>query len=326
LKKTALFVPACLLLLSGFLSGCSSERLSPVSAGEDYVVTVNIQDHSLSFIETDSDQEITWSMPFSFRRAEFLTDDHLLLYGKELDRVYVYQLSSGKQLTEWKTGKGIENMVRSSDGSNVYAADQHRHSLRVFNPKGKQLKEVKLDSAPFTIIESHDKLYVSSYEKADMYVIDKASWKVTDRFQTHPRTVGGFIDEKKDELWLGGHGSGEMIQDDIYIYSLSNGTLKEKVAAPVMPIDFVKSGNELYALSHGSNELWKIDYETKRIIKKIETGSNPFSMKQFQNKLYIASYDSNKVQIIDLSTFQTTKQIPVGTGPFQLLVREDETP
>ncbi|MFC3886165.1 hypothetical protein ACFOU2_22830 [Bacillus songklensis] len=322
MKKTALFVPACLLLLTG----CSSEHLSSVSPKEDYVVTVNIQDHSLSFIETDSHKEVTWVMPFSFQRAEFLTSDQLLLYGKELDGVYIYELSSGKQLDKWKTGKGIENMIRSSDASKVYAADQHRRSLRVFTPEGKQLKEVKLDSAPFTIIESNDKLYVSSYEKADMYVIDKASWKVTDRFQTHPRAVGGFIDEKKDELWLGGHGSGEMIQDDIYIYSLSNGTLKEKIAAPVMPVDFAKSGNELYVLSHGSNDLWKIDYKTKRIMKKIETGSNPFSMKRFRNKLYIASYDSNKVQIIDLSTFQTIKQIPVGTGPFQLLVREDETP
>ncbi|MDQ0243031.1 YVTN family beta-propeller protein [Bacillus fengqiuensis] len=321
MQKTVLFVLACPWLLTS----CSSpERLPSIPVQADYVMTVNIQDHSLSFIDTESYEEKTWTLPFAFQRAVFLTEDQLLLYGKELDRAYVYELSSGKALGEWKTGKGIENMVLSADGTHVYAADQKRNSLRVFTLDGKQHEEMKLDSAPFTILESSDKLYVASYEEAYMSVILKSSWKTAGTFPAPPRSVGGWIDENKDELWLGGHGSGEQIQDDIYIYSLTDGTLKEKITTPVMPIDFARAQNHVYALSHGSNELWKIDYDTKRIEEKIETGSNPFSMKLFQDKLYIASYDSNKVQVVDLKTFQTIKQIPVGTGPFQLFVREEE--
>lgn len=321
LKKTALLVSVCLSLLT---SCSSTERLPSIPVDEDYVMTVNIQDHSLSFIDLESYEEKTWALPFAFQRAVFLTDDRLLLYGKEMDSAYVYELSSGKKLDEWKTGKGIENMVLSADGSHLYAADQKRNSVRVFTLDGKQREEVKLDSAPFTILESHDKLYAASYEEAHMNVILKSTWKTTGTFPTPPRSVGGWIDEKKNELWLGGHGSGEQIQDDIYIYSLTSGKLKEKIATPVMPVDFAHSQDYVYALSHGSNELWKIDYDTKRIKEKIETGSNPFSMKLFQNKLYIASYDSNKVQVVDLTTFQTIKQIQVGTGPFQLFVREEE--
>ncbi|WP_078410896.1 YncE family protein [Priestia abyssalis] len=321
MKKAVLFVLAC----SWLLTSCSSpEQLPSIPVQEDYVMTVNIQDHSLSFIDTESYEEKTWTLPFAFQRAALLTDDQLLLYGKELDRVYIYELSSGKATDEWKTGKGIENMVLSKDGTHVYAADQKRHSLRVFTLDGKQHEEIKLDSAPFTILESSDKLYAASYEEAYISVISKSSWKTIGTFPAPSRSVGGWIDEQKDELWLGGHGSGEQIQDDIYIYSLTGGTLKETITTPVMPIDFAHDQDHVYVLSHGSSELWKIDYDTKRIEEKLETGSNPFSMKLFHEKLYIASYDSNKVQVVDLKTFETIKQIPVGTGPFQLFVREEE--
>jgi YVTN family beta-propeller protein len=321
LKKTVLFVSACLWLLAG----CSSSEQFPViPPQEDYVITANIQDHSLSFINPASYETTTWTLPFAFERALLLEADRLLLYGKELDRAYVYELSTGRKIGEWKTGSGIGHMVLSTDGSLIYAADQVKNALRTFSLDGTQRHEVKLQSAPFTILESHDKLYVNSYEEERMNVIAKSSWRKIADFPTQSRTVGGWVDEEKEELWLGGHGSGEYIQDDIYVYSLTDGQLKEKIHTPVMPIDFIRSRDLMYVLSHGSNDLWKIDYETKQVQGKIETGSNPFSMKQLHRKLYIASYDSNKVQVIDLGSFETIQQIPVGTGPFQVLVREED--
>lgn len=41
--------------------------------------------------------------------------DEILVYGKQLEYMYVYSLAEGRQVEKYKTGKGIVNVVVSAD-------------------------------------------------------------------------------------------------------------------------------------------------------------------------------------------------------------------
>ena len=44
--------------------------------------------------------------------------EEILVYGKQLEYMYVYSLAEGRQVEKYKTGKGIVNVVVSEDKSN----------------------------------------------------------------------------------------------------------------------------------------------------------------------------------------------------------------
>ncbi len=44
--------------------------------------------------------------------------EDILVYGKQLEYMYVYSLAEGRQVEKYKTGKGIVNVVVSEDKNN----------------------------------------------------------------------------------------------------------------------------------------------------------------------------------------------------------------
>ncbi|GAA3328545.1 hypothetical protein GCM10020331_072910 [Ectobacillus funiculus] len=47
--------------------------------------------------------------------------DTIAVYGQNLEVVYLYSLSKGTEVGEWKTGKGITNIIVSSSGKRYTA-------------------------------------------------------------------------------------------------------------------------------------------------------------------------------------------------------------
>lgn len=44
--------------------------------------------------------------------------EDILVYGKQLEYMYVYSLVEGRQVEKYKTGKGIVNVIVSEDKNN----------------------------------------------------------------------------------------------------------------------------------------------------------------------------------------------------------------
>ncbi|CAM4054452.1 WD40 repeat domain-containing protein [Mesobacillus thioparans] len=308
---------------TALLSACSFDSFEPIPNDSSIISTVNIKDMTLSFYDMDKGEKLPdWRVDRPYIGGMMLPDeDTILLYGQTLETVDLYSLSRGEKIDSWETGEGIVNSLLVADGKEIAFADQNRESIRFFDVSGKEVKEVKSEKDPLTLLEAEDKLYVISYNQEMLTAINVDDKERLPGFKVHPAAAGAIMSSGKDELWIGGHGKGTQIEDRIHIYDLNSGTLKKEIQAPIMPVDFTKNEDNIFVLSHGSNTLYKLAGDgTKQ--GSIKVGANPFEIELFEDKLIVAGYDSNEVYIIDPGNLFIEKTLKVGDGPFQIVTRE----
>lgn len=313
------------IILVLFLISCSFDQYSPITDKEALVLTVNIKDMTVTFLDIDSGKKIDeWQMDKPYIGGLILPDgDSLLLYGKQLETVDLYSLKLGKKLSSWNTGKGITNGILMKNQKEIAFADQSRHAIRFFTLSGKEKKSIRTDNNPLTLLEEQRKnqLYIISYRSGSMTVVDTERKKKIRSFPIHSSAAGALLREEKNEIWIGGHGEGSEIGTLIYVYQTGTGELLKTIEAPLMPINFTHKGENVYALSHGSSTLYQLNTDGK-IIGSAKVGANPFEMKVMDNYIIIAGYDSDDVSLVDFDTLKIEKAIQVGKGPFQLILRE----
>lgn len=313
-----------IVLISVFLTACSSEKHEPITEQEALAITINIKDMTISFINTDSIEKIgEWEMNKPYLGGVILPDgDSLLLYGKQIEEVDVFSLRQGKKIASWDTGSGIVNGTILHNDKELAFADQSQNSLRFFSLKGEELEVVKMDPKPLTLLESQNEdLYVISYNSQSMTLVNTESKQKIGSFSIHSSATGALLRDTEKEVWIGGHGEGTELETDIHVYDSEKGELIKTIPAPVMPINFAQKDDFIFVLSHGSNTLYKLNGEGS-IIESTKVGANPFEMEIKENHILIAGYDSNDISFVDSQTLTVEKTIPVGKGPFQLLIRE----
>lgn len=304
------------------LSSCSEKMYPSINEDISIAATVNIKDNTMSFIDIENQKLIEeWKLKKPYKGALMLPDaDSILLYGKEIETIDLYSLKTGSFIRSWKTGEGIVN-GRVLDNGEVALVDQKQNAIRFFNVSGKEKDYVATEQNPLTIFEARksEKLYVLSYNKEKLTVIDLNSKEKLAGFPIHSSASGAWINDS--EIWIGGHGKGAEIEEYIHVYDLATGALKKKIRAPFMPIKFLGIDDQIFVLSHGSNNLYKLDKDGKEI-GSITVGSNPFEMAFTGEYLLVAGYDSNDIHFIDPNRLEIRKTIPVGSGPFQIVLRE----
>lgn len=307
------------------VSGCQSKSYEPIEAHTPLIMVVNYLEQSLSFYHEETAKELTrWEMPFPFTGVCLLSDNQtLLFYGKALDGVYLYNLASGKQTGKWKVGKGIANAVLSADGSTVYLASHPEDAVLVMDQNGHLRAKIAVGNDPLTMVESrHNELYVLNFHDTTISVVNLSDYRLKKTWPAIEGALGAALIESTGELWTGGHGAGSYIENQVTVYSIETGQIKEKIDAPIMPIDMEPVGSYVYVISHGSNQLRKIDHLTKKVVKMVEIGSNPFDIAFHNQRLYCVSYDSDELYIIEPDELKIVDTLPTGKGPFQVLFRE----
>jgi YVTN family beta-propeller protein len=322
MKKICMLVTAAFTI---FLSACSLDTFEPIQSKSSFISTVNIKDMTISFYDLDKDIRLPdWKVDKPYIGGMIFPDkDTLLLYGNTLESVDLYSLSKGNKIGSWETGKGIVNGMLVQNGSEIAFADQERDSIRFYSLAGKEIKEIKTERDPLTILEAEDKqkLYVMSFNHKMLSIIDLENKEKLPGFEIHTAAAGGLLNQQKGELWIGGHGEGTTVEERIHVYDLKSGELKKEIAAPAMPVNFIKGKHSIYVLSHGSNMLYQLG-ENGEIKASIKVGANPFEIELFDNKLFIAGYDSNDLYIVNPENLKVEKTVSVGKGPFQIVTRE----
>ncbi|MGE7759857.1 WD40 repeat domain-containing protein [Peribacillus sp. NPDC097895] len=314
-----------LLLAVLLLTGCtSSNTFTKINKGESFLATVNIKDTSLTFIDENYHSFATWDISEPFTGALLLADkDTILIYGKEMEKVQAYSLSAGKLINSWEVGKGIVNMQLLHDGKSIVAVNQSNHSIYFFNDEGEEQDIVKVGKSPLTVLQGveENRLYVINFGDTKCSVINLETKKVDFEFPIHSSSTGSLLRETKDEIWIGGHGDGDQVEENLYIYSASTGELKSKLKAPTMPIKFLENDEGIFVLSHGTSSLYKLNDQYEEVKSKV-VGVNPFEMANFKEDVVVAGYDSDEVYVMDTETVDVKKTIKVGEGPFQFMLRE----
>jgi YVTN family beta-propeller protein len=323
-RKARLF----LLILGLFLVyGCEKATFPAVPKRPQILISVNVNDESVEFFDAKTGSALAeWKVKKPIQGAALLRDQRtLLLYGNELDRVYLYDIKTGKATQEWQTGKGIVHALVSNKGDAVFLADDRQNAIRIFKENGQEAGKIAVGDKPLTLLQNDagTLLYVIDFRNTKAYIVQVDKRRVVRTFSVPKFAVGGLLREEEGELWIGGHGSGNTVETNIHIYSASTGALVKTVKAPVMPVDFAETKEGIYALSHGSSTLRKWD-DSGKLESSVIVGANPFTMIGANERLYIASYDSDEIYVVDERTMKIIARWKTGKGPFQLLMAEGE--
>ncbi|AND41068.1 hypothetical protein [Cytobacillus oceanisediminis] len=313
-----------LLIIAAFLTSCSEKRQPAIPEDITFAATVNIKDMTISYVDlAKKEMAAEWIMEKPYTGALILPDnDSILLYGKQLETADQYSLKEGKLIDSWETGEGIVNGILL-DTNEIAFADQNLNKIRFFNLNGEEEKQVETERDPLTLLESsaEKKLFVLSFNHEKLGIIDLESKAKSGEFTIHPSAAGAWLNEKSGEIWIGGHGEGVEIEQNIHVYNTETGELKKRIKAASMPINFLGQENHVYVLSHGSNMLYKIN-ESGEETASVSVAANPFEMAFAKDILLVAGYDSNDLHILEPKNLKTIKNIKVGEGPFKIVIRE----
>ncbi|YAR63950.1 YncE family protein [Bacillus cytotoxicus] len=313
----------CFLFL---LAGCNENSYTPIAKHKSVVITTNIKEGDISFIDKKLKKVIaSWEPQEPITGVTILPNgEDMLVYGKQLEYIYIYSLTEGKQMKKWKTGKGIANIIVANDGKQLFLADQNEQKIRFFTMDGKEIGNVPVAKGPLTMSADHKNLYVLNFYDTELSTIDLEKKQVKQSFIVPPASTGAMVSSDGKEIWIGGHGDGKQVNEKVLVYSLRNGEMLRSLHAPFMPISISGDGKFVYVLSHGSNMLRKFDAGTYREVGATEVGSNPFAfLKSGEEEGYVASYDSDEVYIIDIKDMKIKQTVAVGKGPFHLTEREE---
>ncbi len=112
-EKVCFFFSVFLFLLVG----CQGSSYTSIAKDKSVIITTNIKEGSLSFIDKHTKKLITtWELNEPMAGIALLPNgEDILVYGKQLEYMSVYSLAEGRQVEKYKTGKGIVNVVVSED-------------------------------------------------------------------------------------------------------------------------------------------------------------------------------------------------------------------
>ncbi len=306
-----------IIFLSSLLVACNHSAYPEVDKQIDFIASVNIQEPSIDFIDETGKQLAVWPLAEAYSGATLIGDDRILLYGHDLEHADIFQLSTGERVTEIETGEGTTNALYDEVTKLVYLANSWTNTVSAYDENGQERSTQKVGKYPMSMIRYNHQLFVVNFKDTMLSVLDAKTlqkqheWKI-------PASSNGLV-AVNDELWIGGHGSGSIPNDNVVRLNIKTGDMLKKVKLPMMPIAFLKDNNAIYVLSHGENVLHKLDTDGNEISSK-EVGANPFTLASFSGHIIVAGYDDHKIYWTNGTEVERSQT--VGTGPFQLLVRE----
>ncbi|OQP06070.1 hypothetical protein B1690_11495 [Geobacillus sp. 46C-IIa] len=325
MKRASVWMLWCLLFM---LSGCAKTSFPPIADSLSVVISLDVKAETVTFLNAKNGGKIArWNIDQPFQGGVLSPDGRtLFLYGRDLDRIYRYDLATGKLLGEWKIGSGIVSAAPSPDGRMWFFGDSTHHAVLVVDRDGNKIDRLSVGRSPMTLLVNRagTRLYVIDFQDERAWIIDVDRRCVIRSFAVPKFALGGVVRERQGELWVGGHGSGSRVETNIHVYSLQDGRLLRTIAAPVMPVDFVETDRGVFVLSHGSNTVYQVLPSGKRL-GSVSVGANPFAMEAAGGRLYIASYDSDEIIVVDEVTLRPLARWKTGDGPLQLLIREGRT-
>ncbi|WP_342526066.1 hypothetical protein MKY84_11100 [Chryseomicrobium sp. FSL W7-1435] len=303
-----------LLLLTTLLVGCSPAYPGIPASSQTTLLVYSQLDRSLSTYTEQMELLGKWDLEKPYTGMVLLPDDHILFYGYGMDRFGIYNLLTGKQVTEVETPEGTVGAY--TDDSGFYLSNSKINEVSYYTHDFELEETLATGSYPMSMTSDEGKLYVINYQGEHISVIDQNEWEVVDEYPIPRASQGIMISDQ--QLFVGGHGSGATVNTSIQILNKTEGILEKEIAMPIMPITFAESDDFIYTLSHGSNILYQV--QDQKIVDQLTVGSNPFALAASSEFLYVAGYDDDT--LYKIKDMKIVDSIDTGDGPLQVVIRE----
>ncbi|MCG6915807.1 hypothetical protein LJE86_18030, partial [bacterium BMS3Abin03] len=200
-------------------------------------------------------------------------------------------------------------------------------------PAGEQ---IRIDELPLNLIVTKDEKYAitsnSGYAEHSLSVIDLSSKKEMQRVIVNKTWRGLVFDSDESKLFVSG-GNNNLV----YIYEFNRGHLslrdsiiigkpypEERIS--ISGMDFLSGKNYLLVGAKESNALYICDVDSKKVIKKIDLGSQCYDVKINHKKdfAYASLWGDSAIAEIDLSNFQIVNKIRTGNHPTETLITKND--
>lgn len=306
-----------LLLMVVFLVGCSDAHFMEINQHQDFIATVNIDEPSLSFFDTEGQALATWDFEVAYTGGTLIQHDRVLMYGHELTEAHLYELSTGEKIATIDSGSGTTNAYYDEETALFFMTNSKTNTVTSYDLQGEQIGKQQLYHYPMSMTAQDGKLYVINYKDTVLSVLDCETLQVLEEWPIEKSSHGMIVVE--DELWIGGHGQGSQPNATIDVYDKQMGELKKEIATPLMPVGFSKEQDEIVVISHGDSKLYKLN-TAGALLMEMKIGANPFAVEYFNGYIVVAGYDDHTLYFIENG--DVVSQVMTKAGPFQLLVRE----
>jgi DNA-binding beta-propeller fold protein YncE len=310
-----------------FVSSCQLQSYDHIPENKDVLISVNKKAGSLTFLQKDTLHKLSeWDLHRNVSGAVLIKNGReIVVYDNEDPYVDTYVLSKGKKLHSWKLGKGITNII-TLHNDKLAVANEKKGTVQIVDFNGKVVSTIKIGKTPISMIEDTKRslLYVSDFDRNQIVVINIENTNKTNAITVPLTTLGLFLINDGNRLLTGGHGNGANENDEVRIYSTQTMKQLSVLKVPLMPVNFFSNEDGVFAIAHGTNQIYKLDTTAQKQTQFIEVGSNPYAGIGDQHTAYATSYDLNKLYKINTQKMVVEKEISIGRGPFQLLLREGE--
>lgn len=298
------------------LSGCSTAFEGLPKSKNSQIGVFSQLDSTLTFYDEELSKLTKWKFEEPYTGIYGVTDDLVLLFGYGMPEAHLYNVTTGEIETTFFTGEGVVSAL--TDGSHLYVANSTTNQVTQFSLKGNELQSIRTGNYPMSMMITDQQLMVVNYQDTHVSIVDLEEWRVVNEWEIPKASQGIHMDEQY--IYIGGHGSGAVVNQAVTILDQQTGMIKETLETPVMPIDFATLDQSIYVISHGSNTLHKI--EDKEVVDSISIAANPFTVEATDESLFIAGYDDDTLyKVEDMAIVAKT---PTGNGPLQIIIREGQ--
>jgi len=196
--------------------------------------------------------------------------------------------------------------------------------------------QIGIDELPLNMVVTKDGKYAITSNSGDtehsLSVIDINGKKEIQRLIVNKTWRGLAFNSDESKLFVSG-GDNNLV----YIYNFDKGNLslvdsiiigkpypKEKIS--ISGLDYLASKNYLLVGAKESNKLYFCDITAKKIIKKVDLGSECYDVKinHKGNYVYVSLWGDSAVAEISLNNFEIKNRIRTGDHPTEILIAHDD--
>ncbi len=165
-----------------------------------------------------------------------------------------------------------------------------------------------------------DKIFVTNMGPGLVKVVSPKDHQILDDIKVGSTPSSVVVSPKGSMAFVTNFGKGKIGRVD-FVDTTSDRVVAElELGIRPLAAAVTSTGDFLYVVCGGSNEVYAIDIAAKKVTQQIPVGITPdgVALSPDGNTLYVANSGSNDISVIDLVDNTEKKRVPVGKSPFSL--------
>lgn len=315
------FILLNLILLIG-LAACNQIELSLPELDHDKILVTHLKKPRLSVIDRTKQQVIhEEQLEFTVHFLAQISSREIALASQEKDAVYILDVSRNTLHPINITVSEVTHLFYDHTQHRLLVTEARDQEVIVYDlARETELNRIKVGLYPTALALDQSHMYVLCGDSATVTVVDLASDEIVNNFPVveHPTAIVA----EDGMLWVGGHGAPGELNRHVHVYEAASGRQVSQIETGSMPIALYTDAfsDEMFVLSHGSNELHIIDIPSMSVKGVIQTGGNPFYVAGDEQHVYVTALDGNNLIVVDREHHHVRESYSLDAGPYGIVL------